>query len=221
METSELIDILAADATPVRPLAAPWVRTGLWCAISAAYVALLIAAMSQDTGRLAGIRLSRFWLEQAAAIGTAIAAAAAACLSVIPGRPRRWHWMPVVPLAGWLAVLASGCMRDWSQHGVAGLVPQPDWACTIAMMLGAALPAAALVFTVRRGAPLEPVTTAALAGLAAAALSNVAACVSRPTPHPTTMTVVVWHLGTAFAMVAAVAATGPYVLRWPANWRQR
>jgi hypothetical protein len=214
METSELIDILAADAAPVRPLPAPWLRTSIWFLISGAYIALLIVAMSHGGTRLLSIRFSRFWLEQATAIGTGVAAAAAASLSVIPGRSRRWLILPAVPLTVWLAILASGCLRDWAEHGAAGLVAQPDWPCTMAMLFGAAMPAAALTFSVRRGAPLAPATTAALIGLAAGALSSVVACVSRPMPHPTTMTVVVWHLGTLFAMVVAVAAGGRSLLPW-------
>jgi hypothetical protein len=219
METSELIDILAADAAPVRPLPAPWLRTSIWFLISGAYIALLIVAMSHGGTRLLSIRFSRFWLEQATAIGTGVAAAVAASLSVIPGRSRRWAILPAVPLTVWLAVLASGCMRDWAQRGAAGLVAQPDWPCIMAMLFGAALPAAALTFSVRRGAPLAPATTAALIGLAAGALSSVVACVSRPMPHSTTMTVVVWHLGTLFAMVVVVAAAGPSLLPWPLNPR--
>jgi hypothetical protein len=219
METSELIDILAADAAPVRPLTAPWLRTSVWFLISGAYIAILIVAMSHGGTRLLSIRFSRFWLEQAAAIGTGIAAAAAAALSVIPGRSRRWPIVPAFPLTVWLGILASGCMRDWAQHGAAGLMPQPDWPCSMAMLFGAALPAAALTFSVRRGAPLAPATTAALIGLAAGALSSVVACVSRPMPHPTTMTVVVWHLGTLFAMAVAVSVGGRSLLPWPLNPR--
>ncbi len=219
METSELVDLLAADAAPVRPLTAPWLRTGIWFLASGAYIAILIVAISHGGMRLLSIRLSRFWLEQATAIGTGVAAAAAASLSVIPGRSRRWPIVPAVPLAVWLAMLATGCMRDWAQHGAAGLLAQPDWPCTMAMLFGAALPAAALTFSVRRGAPLAPATTAALIGLAAGALSSVVACVSRPMPHPTTITVVVWHLGTLFAMVVALAAGGRSLFPWPLSPR--
>jgi len=103
METTELIEILARDAAPVRPQAAPWLRAAIWFAVSAAYVAVLVAVMSPNGNRLASIHLSRFWLEQAAALGTGLAAAAAALLSVIPGRSRGWGIVPAIPLALWLA----------------------------------------------------------------------------------------------------------------------
>lgn len=219
MDTNELIEILADDAAPVRPLVAPWLRTAIWFAISAAYVAVLIAAMSPNGSPFGAIRLPRFWLEQAAALGTGVAAAAAALLSVIPGRSRHWRIIPAIPLALWLAILASGCIRDWAQRGAAGLAVQTDWPCTIAMLLGAFVPIGAMMLMVRRGAPLTPIATAAFAGLAGAAVSSVVACVSRPAPHATTMTVVVWHLGTLLAMVSIAAWSGRRMLGWPMSAR--
>ncbi len=219
METTELIEILARDAAPVRPQAAPWLRAAIWFAVSGAYIAVLIAAMSPIGTRLASIHLSRFWLEQAAALGTGLAAAAAALLSVIPGRSRGWGIIPAIPLAMWLAVLVSGCLRDWMERGSAGLVAHADWPCMIAMLMGGVVPIAAMMLMVRRGAPLAPIATAAFAGLAGAALSSVVACMSRPAPHATTMTVVVWHLGTMLAMVAFAAGIGPRLLAWPLSAR--
>lgn len=217
METDELIEILVADADPVRPLASPWLRTSVWFAISAGYVAVLVGVMSSDAGRFANIRFSRFWLEQAAAIGTGVAAAAAAYVSVIPGRSGRWRLLPAIPLSVWLGILAYGCIRDWTQRGAAGLLAASDVPCIVAMLLGAAVPVAVLMLALRRGAPLTPVRTAALAGLAGGGLSSVVACVSRPLPHPTTMTVVIWHLGTLVATMAVVACIGRHLFRWPAT----
>jgi hypothetical protein len=215
IETDELIEMLVADAAPVRPLAPPWLRTSIWFAISAGYVTVVVAVMSQDTSRFANIRFSRFWIEQAAAICTGVAAAAAAYLSVIPGRSDRWPLLPTVPLGVWLGILGYGCIRDWTQHGAAGLLAASDVPCAVAMLLGASVPVAVLMVALRSGAPLTPIATAALAGLAGGGLSSVIACVSRPLPHPTTMTVVVWHLGTLLATMAVVACIGRYVFTWP------
>jgi hypothetical protein len=220
METDELIEILVADAAPLRPLASPWLRTSVWFAISAGYVAVLVAVMSHDTSRVANIRLSRFWLEQAAAIATGVAAAAAAYVSVIPGRSDRWRLLPAAPLGVWLGILGYGCVRDWTQRGAAGLLAAPDVPCTVAMLLGASVPVAVLMVALRRGAPLTPVATAALAGLAGGGLSSVVACMSRALPHPTTMTVVVWHLGTLLATVAVVACIGRHLFTWPTRPRR-
>jgi hypothetical protein len=49
MDTDSLIHRIAANATPVRPLTAPWRRTGLWLAM-ALNVAVL-AAVAGSIGR--------------------------------------------------------------------------------------------------------------------------------------------------------------------------
>jgi len=214
MDTDELIEILARDAAPVRRLAAPWLRTVTWLVMSGLYVALLIAFMSPSLDRLAGIRAPRFWLEQAAALTTGIAAAAAALMSVVPGRTNRAWLLPVGPLGVWIGALVWGSVQDGMTRGSAGLVVHSDWPCVVAMVVGALLPAAAIVFMLRRGAPLTPRVTAAFAGLAVAGLSSVAACLSRPSPHGTTMTVLVWHFGTLLLLTSVAASAGRHLLGW-------
>lgn len=214
MDTNELIEILARDATPVRRLPVPWLRTAIWLAISGLYVALLIVLMSPNVDRLAGIRAPRFWLEQVAALTTGIAAAAAALMSVVPGRTRRPWLLPAAPLALWIGTLAWGCVQDWAARGTAGLVVSSDWPCIVAIAAGALLPGAAMALMLRRGAPLTPRATAAFAGLAVGGLSSVTACLSRPTPHPTTVTVLVWHVGMLVVLAAAAAWAGRHLLVW-------
>jgi hypothetical protein len=72
-----------------------------------------------------------------------------------------------------------------------------------AIVMTGALPAFALVRMLRRGAPLAPGITLALAGLSAAALANVSACLVRP--HGASLTVLLWH-GTS--MLAAYGLAG-------------
>ena len=215
MNTDALIEKLIADARPVRPLASPWLRAGAWFALSALYTVAVIAAMPPGPRRLAGIHFSRFWLEQGAAATTGFAAAAAALLSVIPGCSRRWRFLPAAPLAVWLGILVSSCIGDVAERGAAGLLVHSDWSCSLAMLAVAFVPVAAMVFLLRRGAPLTPDVSAGLAGLAGAALSSVVACVTRPAPHPTTSTVVVWHMATLLVMVFVLVRIGHRALRWP------
>jgi hypothetical protein len=214
MNTDELIEMLARDATPVRRLAAPWLRTATWLVMSGLYVALLIVLMSPSLDRITGIGAPRLWLEQVAALTTGIAAAAAALMSVVPGRAHRPWLLPIVPLGLWIGIVLWGCVRDWTAGGSAGLVVHSDWPCVLAMVLGALLPATAMAVMLRRGAPLAPRVTAASAGLAAAALSSVAACLSRPTPHSTTVTVLIWHFGTLLVLTSVAAWAGRYLRGW-------
>lgn len=214
METDELIDLLAQDATPIRPLAAPWLRTITWLAASVMYVLLLTIFLSPRVSRVTSIHAPRFWLEQVAALTTAIAAAAAALESVIPGRSRRAWLLPVAPLGLWIGISAWACTRDWMVNGSESLIVHSDWTCLIAMVLGAALPATVIAFMLRGGAPLAPRATAALAALAVAGLGSVTACIARPFPHATTATVLAWHFGTLLIFVSAGACVGGHLLGW-------
>ena len=71
METNKLIARLAADATPVRPLAAPWVRMLVWLAISLPYVAAVVLLMPPEVSLAQALRDKQFLVEQAATLATA------------------------------------------------------------------------------------------------------------------------------------------------------
>jgi len=215
MNTDELIDSLARDTTPVRRLVPLWLSTVTWLVVSGLSGALLIVLLSPNLDRLANIRAPRFWLEQLAALTTGIAAAGAALVSIVPGHSRRAWLLPIVPLGAWMGIALWGCLRDWANAGSAGLVVHADWPCVLAMALGALVPAAALAFMARRGAPLAPRATAAFAGLAAAGLGSVAGGLSRPTPHGSTITMLVWHFGMLLVLTSAASWAGRYLLRWP------
>ena len=214
MQTDQLIETLAGDAAPVRTLPAPWRRALTWLAVSLGYILVVVVFMSPGLTRIAHIRAPRFWLEQAAAVMIAVAAAAAALTSTIPGRSRRAWLLPVPPVAVWLGTLAWGCMRDWTARGAVGLVVHSDWPCVAAMMMSALLPAMFIAVMLRRGAPLAPGATAAFAGLAVGGLSSVTACLSRPSPHGTTATVLVWHVGAVLLVMSAAALAGRHLSEW-------
>ncbi len=215
MDTEHLIEALARDVTPTRPLAAPSIRTAVWVAVSGLYVALLIVFMSSNLERVAAISAPRFWIEQMAAIATGIAAAAAALISVVPGRSARTWLLPVIPFTVWLGTDVAGCVLDWTHLGADGLIVYSDWPCVVAMLAGAVLPAIAMALMLKRGAPLTPATTAALGGLAGAGLGSATACLSRPVPHGTTATALVWHFGTLLVLVSIAAWSGHRLFRWP------
>ena len=89
-----------------------------------------------------------------------------------------------------------------------------DWPCVAAMALGTTVPFGAMAIMARRGAPLAPGATAAFAALAGGALSSVTACLARSSPHPTTSTVLAWHLGTLLMLVLLAVSIGHRLFRW-------
>jgi hypothetical protein len=66
---------------------------------------------------------------------------------------------------------------------------------------------------ISRGVPIFPITTAALGALAAAALGAVG--LHFFPLQDTSLTVLVWQVGTVLALVGVAGALGPKFLRWP------
>ena len=114
----------------------------------------------------------RMVVEEVATLVTAITAALAAFQSTVPGASRRWFWVPVATLAVWLAAVGAGCVDDYVRLGMEGLTVRFDGGCMVPAVLIGVVPTVAIVVMLRRGAPLVPRLTLALAGLAVAALAN-------------------------------------------------
>ena len=213
MKTDALIDSLARDAGPVRPLRSPLRRIWGWLAIALGFAGAMVWAIGPRPDLTERMLEARFLLEQGAALATAIAAAMAALALTMPDAARIWRWLPVVPAMVWLGTLGLGCLRDWAQMGPEGLRLTPDPECLVYIALIGSLPLLALVLMLRRGAPLRPSWTLALAALAAAAIGNFALRLFHM--QDAALMVLVWQVG-AVALIAAIAGLcGRAVLRWP------
>jgi hypothetical protein len=214
MDTDELIERLAETREPVRPLPRPWIRTAIWLALAAPYVAVVVLAMPPRADLAAKLADARFLIEQIAALVTGITAAAAALATTIPGFDRRIVLVPVLPLTVWLLSLGQGCLQDWIELGPDGLSLRPDWICFPAIVLVGAAPAVVMAVMLRRGAPLTPHLSTALGGLAAAGLGDFGLRLFHP--QDASLMVLAWQLGTVFVLTAVAAWTGRYLLNWRA-----
>jgi hypothetical protein len=217
MNTEKLIEHLAQSCKPVRRLQPPWIRTAIWLALVAPYVVVIVIAMSPRPDLAAKLGDPRFVIEQSAALLTAIAAAAAALATTIPGFDRRVALLPALPLAVWLGSLGQGCVSAWINATPGGLSLYPDWLCIPATVLIGALPAVVIVVMLRHGAPLAPHLTTALGGLAAAGIGNFGLRLFHQ--QDASVMVLVWQFGTVFALTAAAAWAGRRLLSWRALLR--
>jgi hypothetical protein len=210
IETTTLIRQLAADRRPLRPLAQPWVRTLRWVAIS--LLALVVLALLWPHAPI-GTSLDRqFFMEQAAALLTGVMAATAAFASVVPGYSRRVALLVLIPLAIWLAVLGHACVQDWSDSERWASVLLRHWACVPATLLAGVVPAIVLLVMLRRGAPLAPARTTALAGVAVAGHANVLMRVVHASDA--SLIVLAWHVLALLAVSAASTLGGRYLFTW-------
>jgi hypothetical protein len=208
-DTDDLLRRLAAAGTPARPLARPWARAAIWCAASLSYAGLLSVVWPRYG---AGLLMDRsFAIEQAAALATAVTAAAAAFATVVPGYSRRLLLAPLVPLIVWAGSLGRTCAHDWSASG--SLPPiLIHWFCLPATVIAGLVPAIAIVAMLRHGAPMTPRLTTAFAGLAVAGIANVGGRFVHPLDA--SFVVLAWHFAAVFALAAAASSLGDRVFSW-------
>lgn len=214
MDTDQLIHKLAGQTVPVRRLPAPWRRAAIWLAISLPYVAVMTLthsmSMSVDLTHLLSDR--QFVVEELAVLATAIAAVTAAFCSIVPGYDRRVLLLPLLPLGIWLFSLGQSCINDWLRSGAQGLALHADWTCLPPASLIGIVPLLAIVAMLRRGAPLYPRITLALAALAVAALGNLGLRIYHV--GDASIVLLVWHFGAVVVLSLIAGWIGRRVLNW-------
>jgi hypothetical protein len=214
MSTGRLIEQLAANVQPVVPLRSPARRAAAFMVGATVYVVLLTLSIARPGAASRGVD-PIVLVPQLVALVASLLSARAAFASTVPGYERStivWAALGVVAWLGALAVTSFG----GSPERVAVLEARHELWC-VALILGGGAPlVAALAAMLRRGAPLRPVTTATLGGLAIAGLANAAACFW--TPHPDRVSAFFWHGGAILVLVLACAAGARFVLTWRSSF---
>jgi hypothetical protein len=212
MKTDELIAALAADTKTVsKPI-----NRQLWIAIAGgAIVATLIflLGVGPRPDIAAALETPRFLYNYVLTL-TLLASAVGLMLHL--ARPG------AVP-AGWLAALAiPPALLVASVIAEIFLVPSPAWSmnlmgknavvCLVVIPLLSAAPLAAVMWTLRDGAPTHPVLAGAVAGLVAAGIGATLYATHCQDDSP--FFIAAWY-GLAIMMVTAVGAfLGARLLRW-------
>ncbi len=211
--TDALIARLAQQARPQRPLPHPAHRAMAWALVALTFGAAMVWAIGPRPDMAERLADARFLLEQGAALATGIAAAIAALSLTIPGASPLLRLLPAVPGALWLGTLSVGCLRDWWQLGAEGLRITPDPACFVYIALIGSLPWLVLYLMLRRGVPLAPRLTIALAALAAAGLGNFALRFFHT--QDAALMVLLWQVGAVALLAALAGLAGRRLLYWP------
>ncbi len=166
-----LIQGLAADLKPVRPLPSPFRRALIWLGfvLAAGLILSLIADLPVLARRL--MATPDMWLALTGSILTAILAAIAAFKLSLPDSPRAWAWLPIPTAVLWVAASGLGCLREFVLAGTY-VAPLSETMECLAIILALSVPFSVLMFAMLREAfPLLPGLTAVVAGLAVAAAS--------------------------------------------------
>jgi hypothetical protein len=169
--TEQLIARLAASAEPVKRLRPPLVRAAFWL-IGVAAVGAVVIPFWGDFGLFAKkLDDPKFVVELIGTLLTGIAAVIAAFELSLPDRSPAWAWLPMPPLALWLAASGYNCWRDWIELGDTGWRFGESAAC-FGTIIGFSIPmGAALLFFLARAKPLSPAPVATMGGLGVAGLA--------------------------------------------------
>jgi hypothetical protein len=170
-DTNALIDRLAREAQPVKPLSSPWLRAGVFLAGVVSVMAIYAAFGGHVEETIAHMPSMPFAAELVGAVLAGAGAIVAAVVLSIPGRAHAWTLLPLPGIALWLFGGGLACYRQVTELGY---VPTSLFASSdcFTFIVTIGVPTAiASYLALRRSLSLDIVNVAALAGLGAALLA--------------------------------------------------
>lgn len=172
-QTDGLIDRLAVDVRPVKPLRAPALRAlrALAAIVVAAGFAIAVRGDLTDLGARYAGREAFLALEMSAMLATAVLAIVAAFFVSIPGCSKRWIAAPIPFFAVWLLASGLGCYGDFLRRGGAEWELGESLHCLSFILATSAVLAPLLIWRLARSKPIDPLPVALLGGLGVAASS--------------------------------------------------
>ena len=205
--TPELIEILCADAKPVRRLRPPLVRAALWL-LFAGLVLFALAVLQGTRPDLAErVREPTFVGALAGSLLTGVLAAIAAFHLSLPDRSRLWLLLPAPTLVLWGSTIGYGCLTDWVSIRPDGVQLGATLECFMTLLIASVPTSAALLVMLRHTARLYPTTVAMMGGLASAGIA--ATALSLFHELDASVMVLLWNLGAAALIVALGGIFGP------------
>jgi len=166
-----LIQNLASDLKPVRPLPPASKRALVWIGfvVAAGLVLSLIADRAAFMHRL--MISPDMWMAMLGSTLTAILAAIAAFKLSMPDGPKAWALLPLPAVILWIAASGLGCLRNYVLPGT-HVAPMDETMECLVIIVALPVPLSLLMFAMLREAfSLLPGLTATIAGLAIAAAS--------------------------------------------------
>lgn len=166
MRIDELIVQLARAGRPMTPLPPPGVRALRWLAAALLMMVAAIAFVGPRADLATVFGRPVFLASFAALLFTLVSGASAAFMLSVPGAERSpvQHIVPVLLAATWTAIWLGGWSTDDTPE--APRTAAIHTACALQIAAGAVAVGSLLLAMITRAAPLRPIWTAAVAGLA-------------------------------------------------------
>ena len=205
-KTQDLIELLAADAKPIRRLRPPLARAMTWLVTFVVVVGVVILVTGAWPALMARLENTRFAVEMVATFVTGLAAVVAAFYLSLPDRSPIWMLLPLPPLVLWIASSGYGCYQNWIAYGPAGWRLGRSSDCFVFIVTMSIPVGIALYLALRRALPLEPLRVMAVGGLGVAALA--AATLQFYHPFDVTIVDLTVHVVAVLLVVALMIAAG-------------
>ncbi|RDK03438.1 NrsF family protein [Paraburkholderia lacunae] len=212
--TPELIDSLVADAKPVRRLRPPVTRALCWLLFAALLLALVALVHGVRPDLVLKLRQPTFVVGVVAALITAALASTASFIASVPGRSRRWLWLPAPAVMVWMSTVGYGCLTNWVSIGPDGISPGETARCFATLAITGVPLSLAMLIMLRYVARLAPTPVVMTASLAVAAMT--AAALSLLHPLDATVMILMWNVGVALLLLALSGLYGRRLFGWVA-----
>ncbi|CAE6814105.1 NrsF family protein [Paraburkholderia haematera] len=210
--TSDLIDMLVADATPVRRLWPPAARAACWLLFAAAVMLFVGIAHGVRADLLVKLHQPLFAIGVAAAMATGILAATGAFLASVPGMSRHWLLLPAPASLVWVATIGYGCLTHWVTIGPEGMSLGETARCFATLILVGTPLSLVMLIMLRHVARLSPGPVTMAGSLAVAAMTAVALSILHPLDA--SAMILLWNLGVAALYLSLSGRYGRRLLGW-------
>jgi len=220
-DTAELVDSLASNLAPVRPIWAPGRRMAVWSLAQLVFAAALVGGSTRPD-LAPRLHSSSYLIELALLSCATLLLARSTLAAAIPGA-ERWRIAGLAFLVGTVAFALSGSAGFDTTQAI-DTFARIGVPCAVHTILLSLLPAAWLMVAAYRGAPLHPARAGLVAGAAGFLLGFTLMRLMCPVDEGLHM--MVWHampvaLGTIVSAGAGALALSAWRRRWAGPARRR
>lgn len=210
--TSDLINVLVADAMPVRRLHSPAARAACWLLFAG--LVILFVGIAHGVRPDLALRLHQplFVTGVVAAMTTGVLAAVAAFTASVPGRSRRWLLLPIPASLVWVATIGYGCLTSWVSIGPDGMSLGETTRCFATLVLVSVPQCLAMLVMLRYIGRLSPTPVIMTGTLGVAVLTAIALSILHPLDA--SMMILVWNIGVTALLLWLNGRYGQRLLAW-------
>jgi hypothetical protein len=209
-DTNTLIERLAHEAKPVKPLRPAALRAGLLIIVIAAAMGALAFYEGNYDAAFASLSSIPYAMELVGAFSTAVLAVVAAIMLSVPGRSESWIYAPLPGIVLWLSGGGIGCARFIDEHGFAQSLFASQFCYEFIVVAGVPAMIAVYLF-LRRAVSIHALGVTALGGLGAAMFAAV--LLQFMHAHGTSPADFGAHAAAVVTLIVFAVVTGLFVFR--------